>query len=743
MAGPTTWNVHWRVPFVSLAGRAYNADIYEYGYNGSNVTLKGAPQPFVTQENNDDDIFSAIRAQSGYLRIILDPVGTPSDAGRLEAIVPSNDTEKMIRLTHTEDNATVVDWQGFLQCQIYTQAWSGTAHLVEIPVRSMLATLEHKRVPSTLANSGATRLLNVIVTAFDQLASGFMGGVDSIDAVIGQWMKVMVDWNAFFSTDDENSDGYTTPLQYGISWMEAMEMVCEVFGLMMREHGDRLVIAQYDRAASNLKMRSLTWAQAQSIAAGTTDPAIGSSLPTPTNVTSSATWRGTDNNVNYMPGAKKVEVTFSPTNSGENKVLVMPEQDPSETIEPTELALGDSTTSDPLPANSGRVFVQSYPDRSNDFEIFSYKQWDADHDTYVDSSRAMVLLQSVLSLNGTYTDNTRSGAWPIRYGKRPSPIDRVEMLPGLFLQQIENSELVSLEKDCSEIKSAGHVYLKAGNYINIQMQQHEFKYSLSGSNRNIKFEDSGNGSRNITVFGVKVMVGSMVFNGARTLQQTWNDVVNEDLEHYGTGEWIASGGRDIYSVYLGFIGTDIVCNRVEDTEILSYDGGFLIPITEDMNGVLKFSIRNKVDYYHGQARNSRIITGLKVSILQTAPPFYSETRTNHYKTNLDNGFKREITKKLSLGTCNCNQPSPTLLLKADGDYLRTFDSNKRPEELLQARLAAYYNVARRAFEAEILQGLDIWNRRWQIDGKLYMGVDETHEWDMDRQKVKFIEVTSS
>ena len=742
MAGPTTWNVHWRVPFVSLAGRAYNADIYEYGYNGSIVTLKGAPTPFVTQEDNDEDIFNPVRAQSGYLRIILDPAGTPSDVGRLEAIVPSNDTEKMIRLTHTEDNATVVDWQGFLQCQIYTQAWSGTAHLVEIPVRSMLASLEHKRVPSTLANSGATRLLNVIVTAFDQLASGFMAGVDSIDAYIGSWMKVMVDWNAFFEANDENSDGYTTMMQWGISWREALERVCEVFGLIMREQGNRLVIAQYDGSSTALRLRSMTWAAAQSIAAGTTDPAMGDLLPTPTNVTSTATWRGTDNNTNYMPGAHKVEVTFAPANSGENKVLVIPEQDASETIEPTELATGVSPNSDPLPPDTERIFVQSYPDRSNDYESFIYKQWNAANSSYVNSSRQLVLTESVLEISNASQNPIRSGAWPVRYGKRPKPTDRVEMVPALFVEQIPQQD--TLEVSCYEIQSVGNVYLKAGNYLNIQMEQHEFCYTIGADNRMIYFEQENQANETYTVFGISLHVGTKAFSGARTAAQTLNDAYQEN-EYYGTGEWVAAAGRDIYQVYLGFRNTEMVCNKVPDSEILSYDGGFLIPITEDMNGVLRLGIRNMYDNggsFYPHNRHSRIITGLKVSILQTAPPFYSETRTNRYKTNLNNGFKREITKQLKLGTCNCNMPSPTLLLKADGDYLRDFDSNKRPEQLLQARLAAYYNVARRAFEAEILQGLDIWKRRWQIDGKLYMGVDATHEWDMDRQKVKFIEVTS-
>lgn len=66
-------SLRYRIPFVTLRGQeTLTVKIYDPYFGGQAVTLKGAAQPFETQENNDDDIFSPIRLQSGYLRIVDD-----------------------------------------------------------------------------------------------------------------------------------------------------------------------------------------------------------------------------------------------------------------------------------------------------------------------------------------------------------------------------------------------------------------------------------------------------------------------------------------------------------------------------------------------------------------------------------------------------------------------------------------------------------------------------------------------
>jgi len=65
--------LRYKIPFVTLRGQeTLTVNIYDQYFGGRAITLKGAAQPFETQEATDDDIFKPVRLQSGYLRIVDD-----------------------------------------------------------------------------------------------------------------------------------------------------------------------------------------------------------------------------------------------------------------------------------------------------------------------------------------------------------------------------------------------------------------------------------------------------------------------------------------------------------------------------------------------------------------------------------------------------------------------------------------------------------------------------------------------
>ena len=67
----TQWEIGYQLPFADFDGQQYCVYIYDsQGIPAEIVTLTGSEEPFVTQEDDDDDIFKNIRSQSGYLRII-------------------------------------------------------------------------------------------------------------------------------------------------------------------------------------------------------------------------------------------------------------------------------------------------------------------------------------------------------------------------------------------------------------------------------------------------------------------------------------------------------------------------------------------------------------------------------------------------------------------------------------------------------------------------------------------------
>ena len=69
------FQIFWKIKFKSLrAGTDYCVNIYKDGTlpSGYPLTLKGGAQPFTTQEDDSDDMFTPIRTQTGYLRIVDD-----------------------------------------------------------------------------------------------------------------------------------------------------------------------------------------------------------------------------------------------------------------------------------------------------------------------------------------------------------------------------------------------------------------------------------------------------------------------------------------------------------------------------------------------------------------------------------------------------------------------------------------------------------------------------------------------
>ena len=126
------WTTRWQVQFRSLKGVNYTVNISEQGWTGGVTQLTPSDQPFTTQEDDDDDIFKPIRAQSGYLRVI------DSTGSLLESLMPENNTQRLVQLMV----GSTIRWQGFLQADAYTQPWLEGKVEIELPLKSVLGALE-------------------------------------------------------------------------------------------------------------------------------------------------------------------------------------------------------------------------------------------------------------------------------------------------------------------------------------------------------------------------------------------------------------------------------------------------------------------------------------------------------------------------------------------------------------------------------------------------------------------------
>ncbi|MBR2016345.1 MAG: hypothetical protein IKA00_03450, partial [Prevotella sp.] len=245
----------YTISFKSLrAGTEYTLNI---GSGNDDIALKGAAQPFVTQEDDDEDMFTPIRTQSGYLRIVDDG----SVAGfNWKNLVPLTAFGKPVALMA---GSTVV-WQGYIQTQTFSGELYGGAQEREYPVICPLSVLEAKE-PSVVerdTKSFAYLLWTILSAAqttgiveFDNVY--FQGGADA-----RSWLQTKIDWKNFHSTD---SDGVVSA-KY--SMYQILEDVCTFWGWTCRTQGKDVYFTCADDSTEK-NFLQVTLAQLETLGANT------------------------------------------------------------------------------------------------------------------------------------------------------------------------------------------------------------------------------------------------------------------------------------------------------------------------------------------------------------------------------------------------------------------------------------------------------------------------------------------
>lgn len=235
--------IHWKILFKSLrAGTVYTVNIYKDGTlpTGYPLTLKGGAQPFETQEDDDEDMFTPIRTQSGHIRIVDDGYAVNANGVTVQynwkELLPSVDTDRPVTLT--DGNGNVV-WQGFMQAQNFTGVLYGNPQEREYPIQCPLSVLSATDVSTSerqLKDFGY-----VIKSAFDTIPSltfsnfVFQGGADA-----RQWLMTLVDWQNFVNSENDTSivamyDNFTI-----------IEDICKLWGWSCRVHGNSVYFARVD-----------------------------------------------------------------------------------------------------------------------------------------------------------------------------------------------------------------------------------------------------------------------------------------------------------------------------------------------------------------------------------------------------------------------------------------------------------------------------------------------------------------
>lgn len=257
---------HYIIPFMSLRqGTSYTVNVYKDGAPSGGVkTVDGAADPFTTEEDDDEDIFTPMRTQSGTLRIIS------TDDLDWRSMMPQNTFDTPVTLTA---GSTVV-WQGFVNPESFGNTlYGGPAQETEIEVQCPLAALD-----SEMVDTGMTQVTNfayLIKTVIDTIGIK-TGGTNATNGIVGfdtvvvgggeyarNWLMKRFDWQNFYTTD---SDG-ATKAKYSLK--SILEDMCRFWGWTARTMGRTLYLTNADVVNDEERLLTLSYAQLSTLASGT------------------------------------------------------------------------------------------------------------------------------------------------------------------------------------------------------------------------------------------------------------------------------------------------------------------------------------------------------------------------------------------------------------------------------------------------------------------------------------------
>ena len=249
--------IHWQVRFKTLrGGKVLTASVYDSTYSGNPIPLKGGAEPFVTEEDNDDDPFKAIRQQTGSLRIVDD--GYAADgvtAFNWRDLQPRSDHDRPIIMRDEDDT---VLWQGFLQPQNFSGTLYQKTQEREFPVQCALSILGSQYPTTTDAGIvNFAYLLNYISTTISTQSSSLVAFTEFIIQGGGdarRWLLKKFQWSNLLSSDSEQN----VTAQYDL--LTCLEDLCNYWGWQVRTEGTRLYLMCQD---DDDEQRTITFTPSQ------------------------------------------------------------------------------------------------------------------------------------------------------------------------------------------------------------------------------------------------------------------------------------------------------------------------------------------------------------------------------------------------------------------------------------------------------------------------------------------------
>ena len=728
------WNTKWQMQFKSLRGTTYTVNISEQGWTGGVTQLTPSDQPFTTQEDDDDDIFKPIRAQSGYLRVI-DATGN-----LLESLMPENNTQRLVQLMV----GSTIRWQGFLQADAYTQPWLEGKVEIELPLKSVLGALEDVVIENI--SYERKQIADIFIEAFEALDVMPVNWYIMTDLAPMDFWYTYLNTGIFASQQEVCNEGTTETITQGDTYADAIGKILSLFGLQLREFTTNIYIAQYD--TTSILLYAVYY-----VDNGELTLRSEGNVPTVEDLIADEAieFRGDDSETSFLQGVRDFAVDLS-LNNDDFTVIEMPKTD--EDASPTVTV--------PV-TDGGNVVVQPHALRTGEKEGFAF--------SYYDMKMRVMRPYSIQDMTYTWRNTSnynnfriKTAFGSIEAGGNPRfspPLDSQPDEGGMAVY-----EEYGIYTGATPVRWAqqadGHTpTLQSGLWI-VQQSGQEFEGQVSSPLYSIQAE-------NVAKVGkyLHIKMNCYVFecNNVDGTEALFNDIGDHSMrfclkwgDKWWNGEaWVDNSFREFS---IPFNHANINSNKGDFSDIDLSDG-WIIPAPTDSNfdgGDIVLYILAMSTAPIGrpwETAMNRIITNLQVAQVQPTSVTASGRNNNTYRriNPVSKGFRGEKKIDLDLGTINNNNAGynfiETFNLSTQRyeyvermPYMQTASTtyNERPELHLLHRMVAQCGVIRRTLIATVQNMLNTFNCLYTYQGKTYYGIHQETDWRDDKASMKFIEV---
>ena len=673
--------IHWQIPFASaIDKKQYRVNIYQEGYTGSPVTLLAGSSPFNTEEDNNPDLFTPIRTQSGTLQVCTAIPG----GGLLKAqdILPANNTDCPVQLVELNDGEEEVVWQGFLSCEAYSQDYIGIAQELSLSLISVLEAMDSVECNPTRLQ-GVVPVHQLIGYCFDEMERSTDFSLFR-RIYIGEQGKAIasryINTSLFFDVQEQNDEDYSEAILKGISLKEVLTKLATFMGWCVREDAERIFI---QTAGADEGWISGT------VAAMIEDPWT----PTKSYVTnalkdmSDLEWRGTGHRISSRQGARNVEVVANMTPF--DIQVGIPDGFPQGEYITAANTVTIPTDEEGVTAEA-TVYISKENDLNNRYELRVFDIEDYDKYPWFD----MVRTDNVQRLyeHSDYdsmgvTINSVAGTACIAIQNKEHDFDRT----GIYVRGCDLKAIID-----DVIESDAIMVLRSIDRLNA----YNGKFLLSFDAMTTQAVAIGN---NWSI-GVAVKWGDLFLQSDK---KTWSSTFG----------------------YITLYKTD------DPTEI---------PISDYNYGEVQVLLMPFVLHAASTTASYQqyIITSLSLEY-QAPEDVFEDRSANHYFEALKTAFRDEVSVECDFGSSLDNLPNPSLILNVDPvryyeplTRMIFFDGmqvEERPEKHLLSRLATYYRKPHTSLElvAAFPGVLPMMRYRGLNDGKFYLPMAANRDWQQD------------